>query len=142
MTAIFPSLALVVASSVAYHLSQKFLSAKGGPFGVMSLVYALAMAVCLGAWALQPKEASQGRLLSLDNWPVLLLGLAVAGIEIGVFYAYRSGMRISAAPVLINGAALLCLLPLDAAFFKNGLSLNALAGAGLILAGMYMIQAR
>lgn len=142
---LFP-LILVIASSVAYHLSQKTLSASGRPFGIMAAAYALAMAICLGAWALEPKPLAAGRLCSpahwLGLWPVLLLGLAVAGIEIGVFFAYRSGMRVSAAPVLINGAALLCLLPLDAALFKNGLSFPTLAGAALILAGMFVMQLR
>lgn len=142
MTSYFGALAVVVASSVTYHLSQKSLSSKAGPFGLMAMAYALAMVLCLAAMALGPERRSPVRLLTLENWPVLFLGLAVAGIEIGVFLAYKAGLRLGAAPILINGAVALCLLPLEAVLFKGGASWTSIAGAGCILGGMYLLQLR
>jgi hypothetical protein len=140
VTSYFGALALVVASSVMYHLSQKSLSSKAGPFGLMAMAYALAMILCLAAMALSPERRVPSRLLAFENWPVLVLGLAVAGIEIGVFMAYKSGLRLGAAPILINGAVALCLLPLDAVLFKSGASWTSLAGAGCILGGLYLLH--
>jgi len=140
VTSYFGALALVVASSVMYHLSQKSLSSRTGPFGLMAMVYALALVFCLAAMALSSERRAPGGPLRLENWPVLFLGLAVAGIEIGVFLAYKAGLRLGAAPILINGAVALCLLPLEAVLFKGGTSWTSLAGAGCILGGLYLLH--
>jgi len=140
VTSYFGALALVVASSVAYHLSQKSLSSKAGPFGLMAMAYALALFLCLAAMALSPERRSPERLLTLENWPVLMLGLAIAGIEIGVFLAYKAGLRLGSAPILINGAVALCLMSVEAMLHKSGTSPASLAGAGCILGGLYLLH--
>lgn len=141
MLFLYGSLALVVASMVVYHLTQKSLSATASPFAVLTVAYGLAMILSLVGALAQPVRGGFAEMLSWRSWPVLLLALSLVGIEMGVLLTYRAGGKVSTLPLLLNGATMACLVPIGILFFREQLNWSTVAGAGMIIAGMWIMLA-
>ncbi len=140
MNVVYGSLLLVVISTAVYHLAQKTLSTQGAPFALLTVVYGVALVVCAAGWMLAPQGPRPSELLHLSNWPVLVLALAVVGIELGVYGTYRAGWAVSTLPVLVNGAVVLCLAPVAVLAFRERLGLPQLGGVACVLLGVYLLK--
>jgi hypothetical protein len=117
---IFP-IALIVLSSVSYHLIQKLASPTANPALVLLLAYlagALGSAILFLIYPLgTPLEA-----LREVRWSGVLLGVAILGIEIGFLLAYRASWSISTASLVANLTVALVLIPVGLIVFKDSLT--------------------
>jgi drug/metabolite transporter (DMT)-like permease len=94
VTAFVYSIALVIASQVTYQLAVKAVPPGSNPFGVLIIVYGLAMVACIVLSPLAGRPLGVADFRRLLSWPACLLALAVVGIEIGYLLAYRSGWKL------------------------------------------------
>lgn len=140
MFALYSSIAILVISSVVYHLTQKVLSSGGSFFGILSAAYAIAMLVSLLGLYFQTGRIEFGEIISFKNWPVVVLGLALVGIESGVLMTYHAGVNISTLPLLSNGLVMACLVPMGVLFFREHLTLHTVIGLLLIVSGIWFIS--
>jgi len=139
MFALYGSIAVVVASSVIYHLAQKSISGSGSIFGSLAFAYAIAMVFSLAGMFIQTGKIEVTEIVNFRNWPVLLLGLAVFGIEIGVLLTYKAGANVNTLPILVNGVVMACLIPLGALIYREHISLGSVMGILLIGSGVWML---
>ncbi|WP_320176035.1 hypothetical protein [Maridesulfovibrio sp.] len=139
MFAFYGSIAVVVASSVIYHLAQKSIAGGGSFFGSLAFAYALAMVFSLVGMYFQTGKIELFDVVSFKNWPVLLLGLAVFGIEIGVLLTYKAGANVNTLPILVNGVVMACLIPLGAVIYREHISLTSVLGILLIGSGVWVL---
>ena len=137
---IWGSIVLVVAGNVLYHLGQRAVPRGVHPLAAVLAMYIVAAAGTLALWPLFGRGASLGRDLAASNWAVAACGLAIVGIELGFLVAYRAGWRISVASVTANIIVALSLLAVGALAFREPLTVQRVAGAGLALVGLWLLN--
>ncbi|EEG08907.1 EamA family transporter [Pseudogulbenkiania ferrooxidans] len=129
------ALLLAVAGSVIYHLSLKQVPQTVNPFFTLAVSYGVAMLLCLIGMQFSPGNRS---LLAL-NWSSSGVALGILGIELGFLLAYRAGWQMGVASLSANVISTLVLLPLGFLLFREQPSLLRLGGAGLSLAGLWLM---
>ncbi|MBI9111867.1 hypothetical protein [Maridesulfovibrio ferrireducens] len=139
MIALYGSIAVIVASTIIYHLAQKSIAGGGCLFASLASAYGVAMLFSLAGMYFQAGRIDIAEILSTRNWQVLLLGLALFGIEIGVLFTYRAGASVGTLPIMVNGGVTLCLIPLGILFYREHVSLSSLLGVILIASGMWVL---
>lgn len=138
----YAPIALVVLSSLCYHLFQKSTPAVINPFVTLIVTYAVATAVSIQSYFLFVPKAD---VISLTdsmkgaNWASVLLGFAVVGLELGFLLSYRAGWNISAASLVSNTTVALVLIPVGLLLFKEHISLTAVFGVLLCLSGLILV---
>ncbi len=135
----YTALLLAAAGSVTYHLSMKQMPGNLNPFFSLAISYAMALALCLLGMMARPDEQGSMRLAEL-NWSVVGLALGIVGIEVGFLLAYRSGWHIGLASISSNALATMVLLPVGLVLFRESLTPDKFAGAGLALAGLWLMM--
>jgi uncharacterized membrane protein len=139
----FIPIALVVLSSVCYHVSQK--STPSGLNSIVALIvtYVTASVVSiLSYFVFVPKSDLVGLLEAIKNanWASLLLGFAVVGLELGFLLAYRAGWNISIAGLLSNTLVALMLIPVGLLLFKETISLTSVIGVVICITGLIFVS--
>ena len=117
MTALVHSIALVIASQVTYQLSVKAIPRESHPFGVLIIVYGLAMVACIVLSPLAGRPLAFADFRRLLSWPTCLLAIAVVGIEFGYLLAYRSGWKLGATFAVTSVATVAVLALLGIVWF-------------------------
>jgi len=136
-------IALVVLSSLGYHLFQKSTPAAINPFVTLIVTYAVATAVSIQSYFMFVPKADMINLvdgIKTANWASMLLGFAVVGLELGFLLAYRAGWNISAASLISNTTVALLLIPAGLLLFKESISLPAVLGMLLCLSGLILVS--
>lgn len=139
MIALYGSIAIAVASTVIYHIAQKSIAGGGSIFGSLASAYGIAMLFSLAGMYFQTGRIDMGDVISFRNWPVLLLGLAVFGIEIGVLFTYKAGANVNTLPIIVNGVVMACLIPLGALIYSENISMSSIFGILLIGSGVWLL---
>ncbi|OEU64813.1 MAG: hypothetical protein BA863_09060 [Desulfovibrio sp. S3730MH75] len=139
MLAIYGSIGIIVASSIIYHLAQKSIAGGGSLFASLASAYGMAMLLSLAGMFFQTGRIDVSEILSTRNWQVLLLGLAIFGIEIGVLLTYRAGASISTLPIIVNGVVMACLIPIGVLLYREQVSLTSLVGVLLVASGVWVL---
>ncbi|WP_031480237.1 hypothetical protein [Maridesulfovibrio frigidus] len=139
MLALYGSIAIIVASSVIYHLAQKSIAGGGSLFASLATAYGMAMLLSLAGMFFQTGRIDVAEILSTRNWQVLLLGLAIFGIEIGVLLTYRAGASVSTLPIIVNGVVMACLIPIGVLLYREQVSLTSLFGVLLVASGVWVL---
>lgn len=136
----FVSLAVVVASLVGYHLSQRSMPSTLRPWALFAFVYAIGMAIMLAAFAVSGAEGGIADLLSpAKHWQPWLLAASVTGIELGVYWMYKSGWSISSASTTTQAITAAVLVVIGLILFKEELTLGKGAGLALCVVGASLV---
>jgi multidrug transporter EmrE-like cation transporter len=141
VTAFVYSIALVIASQVTYQLAVKAVPRDSNPFGVLILVYGLAMIACVALAPLAGKPIAFADMKRFLSWPACLLALAVVGIEVGYLLAYRNGWTLGITFAVTSVAAVTLLALLGAAWFGEHIDGKRVLGLVLALAAGWLIVA-
>ncbi len=136
------SAALVIASNVLYHVSQKSIPAGAHPLLSVAVTYAAALALTLLLWPLSPGGPPRLAGLARLNWATLGVAVSAVGIEIGFLLAYRAGWNINIGSLVVSVAVALLLIPTGALLFAERLSAANVLGIALCLAGLWLITLR
>jgi len=131
----FIPIALVVLSSVCYHVSQKSTPSGLNPIVALIVTYVTASVVSiLSYFVFVPKSDL------VANWASLLLGFTVVGLELGFLLAYRAGWNISIAGLLSNTLVALMLIPVGLLLFKETISLTSVIGVVICITGLIFVS--
>lgn len=136
------SIALVVLSTILYHLFQKATPDSVHPLIGLAITYATATGVCLVLLPLYPLQGSLTASLREVNWASIALGLAVVGIEAGFLLAYRAGWNLNAGALIANVAVSIALIPLGALLFAERFSPVQMLGVGVCVVGLLLVNWR
>ena len=144
MSVYLTSIGLMVSCNVVYSLAQKFLPKDVNPFMTLVVVYMVAgafsllLAIAFKVCTVSEISSTVGKL----NWAVVLLGLAIVGIELGYLLAFRAGWKISAASLVTNIAASLLLVPVGLMLLKEHVKLPNLIGLALCVIGLVLTSSK
>ncbi len=130
------SFLLVLASSVCYHLTQKSLSTAASPFSLLTVTYGVAFCICLAAERMLPSETGIIASVRTHGFAIILLSLAVVGIESGILMTYRAGWNIGVLPMFVNASVTLMLIPLGILLYREHVGLTHVLGIFFIVAGL------
>lgn len=137
---LYLTLGLTIVSTVIYHLAQKSTPASAHPIFALTVTYAVATLTCLALLVVLPLRKGWVDSFRELNWTSFALAFAVVGIEIGYLLAYRAGWAISLADIASNSAVGLLLLPIGLFLFKERVSSVNLAGVGVCLLGLILLN--
>ena len=138
----YGSIALVVLSTVLYHLFQKVTPGTAHPLLALAVTYAAATILCLALLPVFPLGTSLGEALRQLNWASVALALAVAGIEVGFLLAYRAGWNISLGALVANTVVATILVPIGLLLFAERISLVQVVGICACIGGLFLINQR
>jgi drug/metabolite transporter (DMT)-like permease len=135
-------IAVVVFSTVLYHVAQKSIPPEAPPLLSLLVSYGVAIAGTLALLPFFPVRAPLSRAFRQLNWASAAIGLTIVGVELGFLLAYRAGWRVSVGAAVSNAAVAALLVPVGLIFF--GERLSGLNGFGLLLcvAGLVLAMAR
>ncbi len=138
----FWPVAIVVLSTVVYHVAQKSIPAGAPPLASLAVSYGVALLGTLALLPFFPLRAPVGRSFRELNWASAAIGAAIVGVELGFLLAYRAGWRVSVGAAVSNTAVAALLVPVGLLLFHEKLSgVNAL-GLLLCVAGLVLAVAR
>ncbi len=132
--------AIVVLSTVLYHVAQKSIPSEAPPLASLLVTYAVAIAGTLALLPFFPVRVPLLRAFRQLNWSSAAIGVTIVGVELGFLLAYRAGWRVSVGAAVANAAVAALLVPLGMLLFGERLSATNALGlllcvAGLVLAG-------
>jgi drug/metabolite transporter (DMT)-like permease len=134
-------MATIVASFIVYHIAIKALRPDLHPLAFLIGVYLVALVTTIGLWIAFPNLGPTGVRAGDMIW-VVLLGLALVGIEFGFLMAYRNGWSVSVAPTFSNVTLALIMAPVGMIFLKERLGWQGLSGLALCVLGLILMARR
>ena len=132
-------LLLVVASNVTYQLPCKTTPASLDPFSGWFASCGVSCLLCF-VLMLVTKQGGLGEELRQIHPLNFILGLVIIGVEGGYLLMYRNGWQVSKGPLAAYICAAIVLLVIGTVFYREGLSPRKLAGMGLCLAGIFLVN--
>jgi len=135
-------IAIVVLSSVLYHLAQKSIPAAAPPLVSLLVSYGVAILGTLALFPFFPIRAPFGRAVRELNWASFAIGVTIVGVELGFLLAYRAGWRVSVGAAVSNAAVAALLVPVGLVLFHERLSGVNVFGLLLCIAGLFLAVAR
>ncbi len=129
---------ITVLSYLFYHTAQKFLNTSINPFLATAYTYFIAMSVSLACYLIIPLKPYPSP--ALIQWPLIIMGLSVIGLDVGFILAYRAGWGVSTAPLVTNVLVAMVLLPLGVFFFREKLTFIQLSGIACCVIGLVLIS--
>lgn len=135
---IYGAVAVIVVSSLLYHIIQKSTPTQVNPLVAMFVTYAVAALLCVILYQFYPNsESVLGELRKL-NWTSFALAGSILGIELGFLYAYRIGGNVSTASLLSSSLTFAFLIPIGILMFHEKFTLTNAAGFVLCTIGIVM----
>ena len=131
---------LVVLSNVVYQICAKSVPDGLDPFASLVVTYLVGAAASLVLYFVIGKGGNILKELGKINWAPLVLGLVIVGLEVGFIFAYRAGWSVSTASLVQGTALAVILIFVGYMAYKEALTWNKLLGAGVCLAGLFLIN--
>lgn len=130
---------LIVGANLIYQNSAKAMPGQLNTFLGLTFTYIIAALLSAAIFFIggcsQPIEM---QIKSL-NWAPFALGVSIVLLEFGFVMLYRVGWNISVGPLVCNIILAILLLIIGYVFYKEGLTLNKVAGMGLCLVGLILL---
>jgi len=130
---------LMIVGTTTYHIAQKSVPMQVNPVFSLTINYFTALVGTLLLIPLYPSRSAGPWSIRGINWASAAVGVSIAGVELAVLLAYRSGWRVSLLSVIGNSASALLLVAIGLLFFHEHLSLRNVTGIGLCLVGLALI---
>jgi drug/metabolite transporter (DMT)-like permease len=135
-------LVIAIVSTFGYHLIIKLTPASVNPLVSLAVTYATVTALFALAAVLVPDGAPLRESFRQVNWTALALAGAIIGLDLGFLLLYRTGFDLSLGQIVTQSAAALLLIGAGVALFRERISLSAIAGVALCIAGLWLISRR
>ena len=74
------------------------------------------------------------------NWTMLILGIAIVGLEAGAIYMYRVGWSVNTGYIVKASFIALALIIVGYLIYKEQVTLNKLAGVAVCMVGLFLIN--
>lgn len=140
--AVLPIL-LVVVSLVCYQLAAKLSPSGVTPWATLTVVYAIALAICLLRVATDRQGIVAGELADARFLvTALVLGVAVVGIEYGYLAAHRSGWELAIVGLVGAAGGTAVLAVVGTALFDETLQPRRMLGLALAVLGLGLLAWR
>lgn len=139
MNMYFP-IALIVVSNIFYHICAKSSPSRMDPFAMLVIAYILCAIISLVMYFITNQGGNLIREFSYTNWTVIVMGLAIVGLEAGNIFMYRVGWNINTGYLLHSAIFAVALLIVGYLIYKEAITVNKVLGVLACLAGIYFIN--
>ena len=139
MNMYFP-IALIVVSNIVYHICAKSSPSRMDPFAMLVIAYILCAIISLVMYFITNQGGNLIREFSYTNWTVIVMGLAIVGLEAGNIFMYRVGWNINTGYLLHSAIFAVALLIVGYLIYKEAITVNKVLGVLACLAGIYFIN--
>lgn len=130
---------LIVGANLIYQNSAKAMPGQLNTFLGLTFTYIIAALLSAVIFFIGgSSEPIEMQIKSL-NWAPFALGISIVLLEFGFVMLYRVGWNISVGPLVCNIILAILLLIIGYVFYKEGLTLNKVAGMGLCLVGLILL---
>jgi drug/metabolite transporter (DMT)-like permease len=146
MSARLASFLVVVVSLAGYHIAQRSMPEWAKPAPLFAFVYATATLLMIGVLTLARAAGSDvfGRVGDIarvaGTWSPWLLVAAVSGIELGIFFMYRSGWGVTSASTSTQAVAAAVLVVVGVLVFREHISPTKLIGLAMCVVGAGLVS--
>ncbi len=131
--------ALIVFSDVLYQICAKKISSNASPLAALGMTYLVSALVCAGLFEILALGESLLAALSAVPLPAVVVGISIAGLEVGTIYMYRAGWPMNIGFMVYTAIIVVLLLFIGAFVYGEPLTALKCAGAFLACGGMYLI---
>lgn len=139
MNMYFP-IGLIVISNIFYHVCAKSSPSKMDPFALLVLAYILCVIISAVLYFITNSGENLIQEFTHTNWTVIVMGLAIVGLEAGNILMYRVGWNINTGYLLHSAIFAVALLVVGYLVYKEAITLNKVLGVLICLAGIYFIN--
>ena len=139
MNMYFP-IALIVVSNIFYHVCAKSSPSRMDPFALLVVAYVMCAIISLIMYFITNQGGNLIREFSYTNWTVIVMGLAIVGLEAGNIFMYRVGWNINTGYLLHSAIFAVALLIVGYLIYKEAITVNKVLGVLACLAGIYFIN--
>lgn len=131
--------ALVVGADVIYQVCAKKLSSHASPMAALGVTYIASAIVCAVLFEIMVPGKSIFAELLLVQPAAIVVGAAIAGLEVGSIYMYRAGWPMNVGSIVYTASIVVVLAIVGSVFYGDSMSWMRLAGILLTLTGMFCI---
>ncbi len=139
MNMYFP-IALIVVSNIFYHVCAKSSPSRMDPFALLVVAYVMCAIISLIMYFITNQGGNLIREFSYTNWTVIVMGLAIVGLEAGNIFMYRVGWNINTGYLLHSAIFAVALLLVGYLIYKEAITVNKVLGVLACMAGIYFIN--
>lgn len=132
-------LLLIIISNCFYNICTKSIPEDADAFGTLVITY---IAGALIAFVMFWSHSGDFSISRNFNWPSVILGFAIVGLEAGYVYLFRAGWQISKGSLTANICLAIVLLFVGFFMYGEKISMRQIIGALVCMAGLYMINAQ
>lgn len=133
-------IALLVLSNVLYHICAKSVPESLHPMAMMVGTYVVGALVSLALFFVMSTDKNFLGQVYHMNWTTVMLGLSIVGLEIGAIYMYKVGWDVSVGNLVMSAILAVALIIVGVLLYKESVSATQLAGIGLCMAGVFLIN--
>lgn len=131
--------ALIVGSDVVYQVCAKKLSSHASPLAALGMTYIMSAILCAILFEIIVPNGHIWQELSEVHFPAVIVGISIAGLEVGVIYMYRAGWQMNIGFITYTACITVLLLFIGAFAYNEPLGVMKLAGVVLTVIGMFCV---
>ena len=130
---------LIVGSDVVYQVCAKKLSSTASPLAALGSTYLVSAFLCALLFEITVPEGHIWQELMQVHWPAIIVGISIAGLEVGTIYMYRAGWPMNIGFITYTACIVVLLLFIGSFFYGEPLGVVKLLGVVLTTIGMACI---
>ena len=131
---------LIVFSNVFYHICAKQTPEGLHPLAALTVTYMVSAIASGILYQVITPGADLIREYKNLNWTSIVFGLAIVGLEAGNMYMYKAGWNISVGHLVHSAILSVLLVFIGYLLYHEAITLSRIAGIGLCLAGLFLIN--
>jgi hypothetical protein len=132
---------ITVCGQVLYHTIARAIGASRQPFELIAAAYGFGLIAVLTVGILTKQVSIDGMLSFRNLVPAFGLGIAVALVEVGYIFAYRSGLPISTGALSVLAVTTLALVPISLLLFSEQITFKVIVGTAIAALGVWLMRA-
>jgi len=141
MFAFWWPIGVLVLANIFYHVTAKSIPGGLDAFAGMVVSYVVAVLVSTVMYfAVGQGGNIFNEIVEHSNWTVYILGLAIAGLEVGAIFMYKAGWNINTGNIVQSIVVSIALLFVGFLFYKEPITANKVIGIVLCLGGLYFVN--
>ena len=131
--------ALIVGSDVVYQVCAKKLSTNASPLAALGTTYIVSALACAVLYEIIVPDGHIWQELQQVHIPAVIVGISIAGLEVGTIYMYRNGWQMNTGFITYTACIVVLLLFIGAFIYGEPLGWMKLFGVVLTMLGMVCI---
>lgn len=133
-------IALAVCSEVVYQICARSTPQTLNPFASLTITYLIGAAVSAVIFFVMSKGGNILHEWSHANWTMLILGIAIVGLEAGAIYMYRVGWNVNTGYIVKACFIALALIVVGYLIYKEQVTFTKIAGVAVCMVGLFLIN--